>query len=97
MEAGIQEKNGRLGGKVVVITGASSGAGKAIAAAFAKEGAWLPAAGMWFSTAILVPIGIFLTYKAMHDSQLFSKEFYTLAIRKFKDWRYRRQQTGNLT
>lgn len=41
MEAGIQEKNGRLGGKVVVITGASSGAGKAIAAAFAKEGAWL--------------------------------------------------------
>lgn len=62
---------------------------------FAKEGAWLPFAGMWFSTAVLVPIGIFLTYKAMHDSQLFSKDFYTRAIKRFKDWRAGRQ-TGKL-
>lgn len=32
--------------------------------------------GMWLSTFILIPIGIFLTYKAMRDSQLFNKEFY---------------------
>jgi lipopolysaccharide export system permease protein len=28
------------------------------------------------ATFVLVPIGIFLTYKAMQDSQLFNKEFY---------------------
>ena len=47
------------------------------------------------ATAVLVPIGIFLTYKAMHDSQLFSKDFYTRAIKRFKDWRTGRQ-TGKL-
>lgn len=44
---------------------------------FAKEGAWKPFYGMWFSTFVLVPIGIFLTYKALRDSQLFNKDFYT--------------------
>ncbi len=32
--------------------------------------------GMWLSTLVLLPIGIFFTYKAMRDSQLFNKEFY---------------------
>lgn len=44
---------------------------------FAKEGAWLPFYGMWLSTFVLVPIGIFLTYKALQDSQLFNKEAYS--------------------
>jgi len=43
---------------------------------FAKEGAMSPFMGMWLSTFILVPIGIFLTYKALKDSQLLNKEFY---------------------
>jgi len=43
---------------------------------FAKEGSMSPFAGMWLSTFILVPIGVFLTYKALRDSQLFNKEFY---------------------
>ncbi len=43
---------------------------------FAKEGKMSPFTGMWLSTFILVPIGIFLTYKALRDSQLFNKEFY---------------------
>ncbi len=43
---------------------------------FAKEGAMSPFIGMWLSTFILVPIGIFLTYKALKDSQLLNKEFY---------------------
>jgi len=43
---------------------------------FAKEGTMSPFAGVWLSTFILVPIGIFLTYKALRDSQLFNKEFY---------------------
>jgi lipopolysaccharide export system permease protein len=51
---------------------------------FAKEGVLSPFAGMWLSTAILIPIGIFLTSKAMHDSQLFSQEFYFRTFRKIK-------------
>jgi lipopolysaccharide export system permease protein len=43
---------------------------------FAKENTLTPFTGMWMATMILVPIGIFLTYKALHDSQLFNKEFY---------------------
>jgi lipopolysaccharide export system permease protein len=43
---------------------------------FAKEGAMSPFMGMWLSTFVLVPIGVFLTYKALEDSQLFNKEFY---------------------
>jgi lipopolysaccharide export system permease protein len=43
---------------------------------FAKEGAWPVLSGMWLSTFVLVPVGIFLTYKALHDSQLFNKDYY---------------------
>jgi lipopolysaccharide export system permease protein len=43
-----------------------------------------PFTGMWLATFILVPIGLFLNYKAMHDSQLFNKEWYR-KIRKL--WR----------
>lgn len=40
--------------------------------------------GMWLSTFVLVPIGVFLTYKAMHDSNLFNKEFYTRIKRNLR-------------
>ena len=43
---------------------------------FAKENAVSPFTGMWMATFILLPMGGFLTYKAMRDSQLFNKEFY---------------------
>ena len=42
----------------------------------AKEGEMTAFHGMWLATYVLVPIGIFLTYKAMRDSNLFNKEFY---------------------
>jgi len=51
---------------------------------FVKSDQASPMAGMWLSTAILIPIGIFLTYKAMRDSQLFNQEFY---YRSFKQLR----------
>src|SRR5688572_22534546 len=38
---------------------------------FAKENSVSPLFGMWLASFVLVPIGIFLTYKAMRDSQLF--------------------------
>ncbi|HEY6505884.1 MAG TPA: LptF/LptG family permease [Chitinophagaceae bacterium] len=43
---------------------------------FAKENTLTPFAGMWLATFVLVPVGLFLTYKAMRDSQLFNKESY---------------------
>jgi lipopolysaccharide export system permease protein len=43
---------------------------------FVKENVLTPFAGMWMATYVLLPIGIFLTYKALHDSQLFNREFY---------------------
>lgn len=52
----------------------------------AKEGEMSPFNGLWLSTYVLVPIGIFLTYKAMHDSNLFNKEFYSRLKRKIAGW-----------
>jgi lipopolysaccharide export system permease protein len=43
---------------------------------FAKQGVAGVTEGMWLSAFVLVPVGIFLTSKAMRDSQLFNKEFY---------------------
>lgn len=43
---------------------------------FVREGITSAVTGMWLSTFVLLPIGFFLTYKAMRDSQLFNKEFY---------------------
>jgi lipopolysaccharide export system permease protein len=49
---------------------------------FSKEGSWGMVPGMWFSFFILIPVGVFLTYKAMNDSQVFSKDFYNRWLKK---------------
>lgn len=51
---------------------------------FAKENTLTPFTGMWMSTFILLPISFFLIYKAMHDSQLFNKEFYSRILKKIR-------------
>ncbi|MBC7934211.1 MAG: LptF/LptG family permease [Rhizobacter sp.] len=51
---------------------------------FVKEGITTPFTGMWLAVMVLIPIGAFLTYKAMNDSQLFSKEFYHRTFKKIK-------------
>ncbi|MEI8059097.1 MAG: LptF/LptG family permease, partial [Ferruginibacter sp.] len=51
---------------------------------FVKEEIMTPFAGMWLSIFVLIPVGAFLTYKAMHDSQLFNKEFYNRSFKKFR-------------
>ena len=43
---------------------------------FTKDQVLVPIIGMWLPVIILSPVGFFLTYKAMHDSQLFNKEYY---------------------
>jgi lipopolysaccharide export system permease protein len=50
----------------------------------ANENTLTPFAGMWMATFLLVPVGIFLTYKAMRDSQLFNKEWYNRIFRSSK-------------
>ena len=51
---------------------------------FVKESLTSPFIGMWLAVMVLIPVGIFFTYKAMHDSQLFNKEFYNRFFKKLK-------------
>lgn len=60
---------------------------------FAKEGSVEPQVGMWLSTLFLLPVGIFLTYKAMRDSQLFSKESYGRLGRNVKAFLQRKRES----
>ena len=43
-----------------------------------------PIGGEWMATYVLAPVGLFLIYKALHDSQLFNKEFYFRLSRKIR-------------
>ncbi|MDP4222154.1 MAG: LptF/LptG family permease [Bacteroidota bacterium] len=47
------------------------------------------AAGMWASTYILLPAGIFLTYKASTDSVILNIDTYLAIFRRIKDYLYR--------
>lgn len=49
----------------------------------AREDVWQMFTGMWFSTFIFLPIGIWLSYKAGSDSALMSSETYTKLFSKF--------------
>jgi len=51
---------------------------------FAKQGVTTAFTGMWLSTFVLIPVGIFLISKAMSDSQLFNKEFYFRFFKNIK-------------
>jgi lipopolysaccharide export system permease protein len=50
----------------------------------AREGLWSTFEGMWLSSGILLPIGIFLTYKAVIDASLFRTEHYIKLWKGFK-------------
>ena len=45
-----------------------------ISGEFAQQEKVTPFLGMWFSTILFLPFGIFLTYKAMNDSQIMNIE-----------------------
>ncbi|MES1213984.1 MAG: LptF/LptG family permease [Bacteroidota bacterium] len=60
---------------------------------FAKENTMSAFTGMWLSTFVLVPMGVFLTYKAMHDSQLFNKEFYFRIWKQIQKLRKKAKKT----
>ena len=50
----------------------------------ARETLWPCWAGMWLSSMVLLPIGIFLTYKAATDSALFNPEVWVKYLNKLK-------------
>jgi len=52
---------------------------------FAKEYITNAFEGMWLSTLIMIPISVFLIYKAMRDSQLFNKEYYYRIFRNTRN------------
>ncbi len=51
---------------------------------YVKENVMTAFGGMWMATLVLLPAGAFLTYKAMHDSNLMSREFYFRLWRKIR-------------
>lgn len=51
----------------------------------AREGVWYVWQGIWLSSAVLLPVGIFLTYKAATDSMVnLNKEQFVLFFRNLK-------------
>ena len=52
----------------------------------AMNGDWVPWAGVWLSSMVLAPIGIFLTWRAINDSTLFDVDAYRIGM--VKGWRY---------
>jgi lipopolysaccharide export system permease protein len=52
-------------------------------------------AGMWAASYILLPIGIFLTYKATTDSVIMNIDTYLVFFKKIQDYIYRMAINGN--
>jgi len=58
-------------------------------AKMAREGIWPVYQGMWLSSTVLLPLGIFLTYKSATDSTLLNADAYLIFFRKlFKREKY---------
>lgn len=47
----------------------------------ARDGLWEPVLGGWISSAVLFPLGLFLTYKAVKDSQILNGDAYVIFIK----------------
>ncbi|MDD2243296.1 MAG: LptF/LptG family permease [Dysgonamonadaceae bacterium] len=48
----------------------------------ARDGVWIHWFGSWFSSMILLPLGIFLTYKAMNDAPIMNGDTYIAFFKK---------------
>jgi|ERR1051326_3667276 lipopolysaccharide export system permease protein len=53
---------------------------------FSRQGVIPPYIGMWISTLVLLPVGIFLTRKATSDSSLFDVNVYLDPFRRIFGW-----------
>jgi len=54
-----------------------------------EEGLISSAVGLWASSYILLPVGLFLTYKASNDSYILNIDTYISFFRKIKDYLYK--------
>lgn len=48
----------------------------------ARDGRWEVWAGMWLSSGVLLPLGIFFTYKAVNDSAVFNADAYKIFFKR---------------
>ncbi len=48
----------------------------------ARDGRWPVWAGMWLSSVVLAPLGVYVTWKAMNDSSVFDKDAYMNFFRR---------------
>lgn len=60
---------------------------------FVREGVMPAYQGMWLSAAILLPMGLFLTYKAVGDSVILNVDSYFKFLHRFTTW-MKRINTG---
>ncbi len=49
----------------------------------ARDGRWPVWQGIWLSSAVLLPLGIFLTHKAVNDSAVFNPDAWLNILRRF--------------
>jgi len=58
---------------------------------FAREDAWSMVSGMWFSSSVFLPLGIWLTYKAATDSGVMNIENYQIFFKKLLNFKILKQ------
>ncbi len=56
----------------------------------ARDGRWDVYIGMWLSTAVLFPLGVYVTWKAMNDSAVFDKDVYVRLLDRLTGRRHPR-------
>lgn len=59
---------------------------------FAREDAWTMVEGMWLSSFVFLPLGIWLTYKAATDSAVMSLESYQIFFKKLLNLNFLKRQ-----
>ncbi len=63
---------------------------------FAREDAWSMVGGMWFSSLVFLPLGIWLTYKAATDSGVMNLESYQLFFKKLLKLLFRKHNKPDM-
>jgi lipopolysaccharide export system permease protein len=63
---------------------------------FAREDAWSMIGGMWFSSYVFLPLGIWLTYKAATDSQVMNMESYQMFFKKLTNFKFLKRHKPEL-
>lgn len=61
----------------------------------AREDVWDMFMGMWFSSYIFLPVGLWLTYKAVTDSPIMVAETYTTLLQRLKNLKLFLKKQGN--